>query len=158
MAWSNIELEAIQGSLFRRRVMKKERRLVCFLGLLVLVISTSNSVSAACPSSWFHGGDTWNIELCGVQTDYYFQKFSTWYVQWYCDSNGYARVVPESLGMCGCASGACWPAFEEPYIETNAPYKGYWVQKTRVAHCGSPCSYDARVPTCSNPLNVAADT
>ena len=55
--------------------MKKERRLRCFLGLLVLVISTSSTVSSAtCPMSWYFGGDTWNIDLCGVQSDYYFQK------------------------------------------------------------------------------------
>lgn len=46
LAPSNIELKAILGPLFRRRGVKRGRRFVCFLGLLVLVMWTSNSVSA----------------------------------------------------------------------------------------------------------------
>jgi hypothetical protein len=133
--------------------MKKERMFVCFLGLLVLVVWTSNIVGAACPSSWFHGEDTSNIDLCGAQTDYYFQKFSTWYVQWYCDPNGYSAVMPDSLGRCDCAGGPCWPVFETPFIDTNPASPTYrsWVQNTRVAHCGSPCSYDPRTPNALAP-------
>jgi len=39
------------------------------------------------------------------------------------------------------------PVFEAPFIDadpTSRTYR-YWAQKTRVAHCGSPCSYEERV-------------
>jgi len=63
--------------------MKQESKSLCLLGLLVLILSTSNSVrAAACPNSWYHGVDYWNIDLCGAESDYHFQKFSPWYVQW----------------------------------------------------------------------------
>ena len=133
--------------------MTKKRGFVSFLGLLVLVIWASNSVRANCPSSWYNAGDDNNLDLCGVQSDYYFQKFSHWYVQWYCDPNGYSAINVDSLGMCGCASGACWPVFETPFIDTDPASPTYhcWVQKTRVAHCGSPCTYDPRVPNALPP-------
>src|SRR6185503_19545021 len=120
-------------------------------GLLVLVIWPSKSVSANCPSSWYWSRDTDNLYLCGEQSDYMFQKFSHWYVHWYCDPDGYHEVIPDSLGTCGCAGGACWPVFETPYIETTGQYKGFWVQRTRVAHFGSPCGYDPRVPNVAEP-------
>jgi hypothetical protein len=49
--------------------------------------------------------------------------------------------------MCGCTSGTCWPVFETPFIDNDPTSQTYrcWVQKTRVAHCGSPCWYDPRV-------------
>ncbi len=120
--------------------------LVSVLGLIVLAMWTSNNVRADCSNSWFHGEDSNNLWLCGAQTENLFQKFSTWYVQWYCDPSGYSAVVVDSFGSCGCASGVCWPVFETPYIETNplSQYNRHWVQKTRVALCGSPCSFQPR--------------
>lgn len=117
--------------------------------LLLLVMWTWSSVSADCSSSWYLLGDTNNLSDCGVNTGYRFLKVSAWNIQWYCDPNGYREVITDAIGECGCPSGACWPVFEQPFIDsdpTSITYR-YWAQKTRVAHCGSPCTYDQRVWT-----------
>ena len=123
------------------------QRLLYSLVLLLLVVWTSSSVSADCPSSWYHYVDGDNLFLCGSESDYRFQKLSTWYVQWYCDPNGYRPILVDSLGQCGCSSGVCWPVFETPFIDaspTSDTYR-FWVQKTRAANCGSPCTYDQKL-------------
>jgi len=38
------------------------------LVLLLLVMWTSSSVSANCPSSWYNAGDGDNLPACGVET------------------------------------------------------------------------------------------
>jgi hypothetical protein len=140
------DLDTMSGCLVRGRVVKRQRKLVSLLGLILLAVWLSNNVSADCSNSWFHGEDSNNLELCGAQTDNLFQKFSSWYVQWYCDPTGYTQVVPYSFGSCGCAGGVCWPVFETPFIDLNpaSQYYRYWVQKTRVALCGSPCNFQPR--------------
>lgn len=102
---------------------------------------TSGSAMAACPSSWYWYQDTSTIGDCGAATGYYFTKSSYWYVQWYCDSQGYSLFVPFEIGTCNCTSGACWPQFLTPSIQNDPPFNGAWVQFTRLAVCGSPCAY-----------------
>lgn len=117
------------------------KRFLRFWGLLVLVMWTSDSAMAACPSSWYWYQDTSTIGDCGASTQYFFTKTSYWYVQWYCDSHGYSLFEPFEVGTCNCTSGACWPQFLTPSIQNGPPFNGAWVQFTRAAVCGSPCAY-----------------
>lgn len=55
------------------------------------------------------------------------------------------RLKVQGLGDCSCSGGACWPDFQTPYQETTGPHKNDWVQKTRNASCGSPCTLGAVV-------------
>src|SRR6266850_2096706 len=133
------------------------KRFVTLLGLLLL--SVSHRASADCPSSWYNSGDTSTIGDCGASSGYLFSKTSHWWVQWYCDSNGYQEFLIGDSGECGCAGGPCWPDFSKPpYIDAT---NGDWVQETRDALCGgsvSSCSYGARVwhrrprPSCCNTI------
>jgi|GEM_PF-6540287 len=65
------------------------KRFVYPVVLLLLVMFTSSSVSADCSSSWYNAGDADSLSDCGVSTSYRFLKVSSWYIQWYCDPNGY---------------------------------------------------------------------
>jgi hypothetical protein len=50
------------------------KRFLRFWGLLVLVMWTSGSAMAACPSSWYWYQDTSTIGDCGASTQYSFTK------------------------------------------------------------------------------------
>lgn len=81
------------------------KRVLRIWGLLVLVMWTSGSAMAACPSSWYWYQDTSTIGDCGASTGYSFVKRSYWYVQWYCDSHGYYLFEPFEIGTCNCTGG-----------------------------------------------------
>lgn len=82
------------------------------------------------------------LTLVGASTGYAFQKTSYWFVQWDCQQDAHTVSVIEN-GRCGCnvVGGACYPAFDQPFINSS----GDWIQFTYAAACsGNTCSYGAR--------------
>lgn len=118
---------------------------VTFLGALFLLMwaSSDRAIASHCDEvSWAHIIDTTNVDSCGSSTGYAFQKTSYWFVQWDCQQDAHSVSNIEN-GRCGCnvAGGACYPAFDAPFINTS----GDWIQYTYSSACsGNTCSYGAR--------------